>query len=327
MKRDKRRNDTKSIRKTRKASRRSIVQSLACLVVFCTTYALILPAITLERPTYCGIKEHTHSDKCYTMQLVCGQEEGEGHTHDDSCYTEHQNLICGLEESEGHTHTDECYQTYDNLICELEENEEHTHGPECYEQVTELVCPLEETEGHTHTEACYETVRELSCTLEESKGHTHTEKCYEKVLTCKKEEHEHSLQCYADPKADLETQAQWEETLPKKEELTGVWAEDLLKVAESQLDYKESDRNYQVVDEEPMGYTRYGAYLGMPYEDWCAMFIEFCLHYADIPKEDMPRASSCSKWEKLLTKNDMFLKAEDGRPEPGDLVFFDIDEY
>ena len=320
--------DLKRGRKAQKHRRRRIVQSLACLVVFCTTYALILPAITLEKPAYCGFKEHKHSDKCYTQELLCEKEEGEGHTHSDDCYTEHQNLICGLEETEGHTHTDECFQTYDNLICELEENEEHTHGPECYEQVTELVCGLEETEGHTHTEACYETVRELSCGLEESKGHTHTEKCYKKVLTCKLEEHEHTLACYSNPEADLETQAQWEATLPKEEELTGIWADDLLKVAESQLDYKESDRNYLVVDDDvTMGYTRYGAWYGMPYEDWCAMFIEFCLHYAGIPKADMPRAASCTKWVRLLTEKEMYMKAEDGRPEPGDLVFFDVDKY
>lgn len=41
-----------------------IVGILSCFVVFCTTYALILPAITMERTTYCG-KEHTHSPACY----------------------------------------------------------------------------------------------------------------------------------------------------------------------------------------------------------------------------------------------------------------------
>ncbi len=29
---------------------------------------------------------------------------------------------------------------------------------------------------------------------------------------------------------------------------------------------------------------------------------------------------------RLLTEKDMYLKAEDGRPEPGDLVFFDVDK-
>ncbi len=327
MEREMRRPDQRKSRRAKKYRRRRIVQSLACLVVFCTTYALILPAITLEKPSYCGFKEHKHSDKCYTQELVCEKEEGKGHTHSDACYTEHQNLICGLEESEGHSHTDECYQTYDNLICDLEENEEHTHGPECYEQVTELVCQLEETEGHTHTDACYETVRELSCGQEEAEGHKHTKDCYKKVLTCKKEEHEHTLECYSNPKADIETQADWEKTLPKEEELTGVWADDLLKVAETQLNYVESSHNYKVADDDvTMGYTRYGAWYGMPYEDWCAMFIEFCLHYAGIPKTDMPRAASCTKWVRLLTEKEMYMKAEDGRPEPGDLVFFDVDK-
>ena len=36
------------------------VRFLSCVVVFCTTYALILPAITLEKPTICGMEEHEH---------------------------------------------------------------------------------------------------------------------------------------------------------------------------------------------------------------------------------------------------------------------------
>ena len=43
---------------------RKIVSTLACLVVFCTTYALILPAITMEGTALCGIEEHEHGDPC-----------------------------------------------------------------------------------------------------------------------------------------------------------------------------------------------------------------------------------------------------------------------
>lgn len=43
-----------------------VVTCLACVVVFCTTYALILPAITLEN-TGCEIPEHTHVQECYTQ--------------------------------------------------------------------------------------------------------------------------------------------------------------------------------------------------------------------------------------------------------------------
>ena len=43
------------------------VGALACAVVFCTVYALILPAITLEKTPQCGKTEHTHSEACYTQ--------------------------------------------------------------------------------------------------------------------------------------------------------------------------------------------------------------------------------------------------------------------
>ena len=42
-----------------------VVTVLAGVVVFCTTYALILPAITLEKQ--CDIPEHTHTDACYAQ--------------------------------------------------------------------------------------------------------------------------------------------------------------------------------------------------------------------------------------------------------------------
>ena len=43
-----------------RSKRRSIfkraVSILACTVMFCTTYALILPAITMEQATFCGLE-------------------------------------------------------------------------------------------------------------------------------------------------------------------------------------------------------------------------------------------------------------------------------
>ena len=41
------------------------VSCMACVVVFCTVYALILPAITLEKEPVCGLKEHVHTEECY----------------------------------------------------------------------------------------------------------------------------------------------------------------------------------------------------------------------------------------------------------------------
>lgn len=88
-----------------------IVGTMACLVVFVTTYALILPAITMEKTTFCGLEEHQHTEKCYSRNLICGLSE-EGRIDEDTG---------------GHIHTEDCYETV--LTCPLEE---HVHGEACY---------------------------------------------------------------------------------------------------------------------------------------------------------------------------------------------------
>ena len=42
-----------------------VVVSLSCVVVFCTVYALILPAITAKSEVFCGHEEHIHTNSCY----------------------------------------------------------------------------------------------------------------------------------------------------------------------------------------------------------------------------------------------------------------------
>ena len=49
---------------------RKAVRLLACLVVFCTTYALILPAITMEQTYYCGIEDHEHTEECKMESML-----------------------------------------------------------------------------------------------------------------------------------------------------------------------------------------------------------------------------------------------------------------
>lgn len=85
---------------------KKIVSLLSCLVVFCTTYALILPAVTLDgqASVTCGLSEHQHSDSCYSSETTCGQEAGEGHTHTADCCTSVP--TCNQTE---HTHSDACY--------------------------------------------------------------------------------------------------------------------------------------------------------------------------------------------------------------------------
>ena len=81
-----------SVRKKRQTRRRRIVTGLACVVVFCTVYALILPAITMEKGA-CEIPEHTHTRECYSQVLsvektvpVCNEKMLGLHKHDVTCY-------------------------------------------------------------------------------------------------------------------------------------------------------------------------------------------------------------------------------------------------
>lgn len=311
---------------------KKIVSTLAAITVFCTTYALILPAITVNSDTYCGKEEHTHSDDCYTMELICGLEEGavseartetitktviesvlvdEGHVHSDACYTVESNLVCGIEESEAEVDED------GNVI-----SEGHTHTAECYEEVRTLTCGQEERDPvYEEKEVEVEEVVEIPAET----GHVHTEECYKKTLICTKEEHEHSDECFSNPTLDLETAADWEKTLPKEDELTGVWAEDVLTIAKSQLGYRESSRNFKVYDGERKGYTRYGAMFGVPYGDWCAMFIQFCMHYAEVDTRLMPASPGVPTWVRNVKKIDNYFAAEEYVPNVGDIVFFDWD--
>ncbi|MCI6646023.1 MAG: hypothetical protein MSH16_00075, partial [Oscillospiraceae bacterium] len=146
----------------RKRRWHQIVTGLACVVVFCTVYALILPAITLENQD-CPLPEHTHTPDCYTQvtsaarqELICPLEETEGHAHTDACYDETGELVCQLEESEGHVHTDACYALVEEpvdtelLTCTIPEDENHTHTALCY-GTWELTCGMEE---HEHTQVC-----------------------------------------------------------------------------------------------------------------------------------------------------------------------------
>ena len=127
------------------------VGALACVVVFCTTYALILPAITLER-TVCGQEEHTHTEECYApaqaetlRELICTRESLGVHTHTEDCYDQEGNLLCGYADYIVHTHDENCYDADGRLICWLPELEEHIHTAECYAPGETVVID----EGHT----------------------------------------------------------------------------------------------------------------------------------------------------------------------------------
>ena len=298
------------------------VSILACLVVFCTVYALILPALTAEADTYCGKEEHTHTEDCYKDKLICGKEEGQGaHQHTDDCYREVEALVCQTPESEGHQHTDACYTEEQVLTCtNTKEGHVHSEFEGCYTTEKKLTCGMEEGEGaHHHTAECYEKKKELICGQEENDGHRHTAECYEKELICGKEEHTHTLACYSNPDADVENGDVWQTTVSSVT-LTGNWGADLAAIAQTQTGYTESTANYAVAEDGQTihGYTRYGAWANDPYRDnWSAQFADFCLSYAGVPTSAVPQNSDCSAWN--YTNPDGYM------PKTGDLLLLDTD--
>ena len=134
----------------RNSIRRKLVRFLGCVVVFCTTYALILPAITQEKATFCGIKEHIHDINCYIQLeeaqqsvLICTEPEIQYHSHSEECYVIQH----------GHSHDENCFALQEpELVCGLDEALAHIHSDECYGAGDELLCPI--TENHSHGESC-----------------------------------------------------------------------------------------------------------------------------------------------------------------------------
>lgn len=294
-----------------------------------------------SRELSCGIdSDHSHTDACYEWEqvlscdlptdsaedaqpeLVCTKPEIVLHRHTPDCFDAGGNLICGQTQILEHRHSDACFETVaepvdtGKLTCT---DTAHVHTARCY-GTWELVCGQEE---HTHSEACtaVESEEPVFCGKE---PHTHGEACRDEQgeLTCTLEEHTHSLACYADPTADVETAEIWEQTFVGVT-LTGNWRQDTLAIAETQLGYAESTKNYVVAEdgETVKGYTRYGAWCEEPYGDWNTMFLTFCLHYAGV--EGVPPDRDCGGW--VTSWADAFEPAQSHTPAVGDLVLFDRD--
>lgn len=307
----------------------------------------------------CGLEEseeHRHDESCYetSRELTCGIDSD--HSHTDACYEWEQVLSCDLPTDSAedaqpvlvctkpeivlHRHTPDCFDADGNLICGQAQILEHQHSDACFETVAEpvdtgtLTCT---DTAHVHTARCYGTWK-LVCGQEEhthseackpeetvfcgKDAHTHGEACRNEngELVCGTEEHTHSLACYADPGADVETAELWEQTFAGVT-LTGNWRQDTLAIAETQLGYAESTKNYVVAEdgETVKGYTRYGAWCGEPYGDWNVMFLTFCLHYAGVEGVDR----DCGGW--VTSWADAFEPAQSHTPAVGDLVLFDRD--
>ena len=299
-----------------KQRRSAIVLVLSAVVSLNVFWGLRQPGLTLAGDAACGIQEHIHNDECYTRTLICELPE-DAHVHTESCYTtrfteqqEQLKLVCTQTE-DPHVHGEACYATQ---LADAQKN-------------LQLIC-AESTQSHIHTDICYELVTTdpivetvLTCSLPET-AHIHDDACYIQECHCELEEHIHSVDCYSDETADVETLLDWQNMFAGYP-FTGDLREDLVGIAKTQVGYAESKRNFQIGDDGIRhGYTRYGAWYGTPYRDWSAAFVSFCLNYAEADPEQTPgnigAKAMAEQWKNL----GRFAPAGEYVPVAGDLVFF-----
>ena len=159
-----------------------------------------------------------------------------------------------------------------------------------------------------------------SCGYQE---HQHTDECNQNG--CGMAEHIHSLSCYSNPSADVETAEIWEASMPN--DLGKYWSENLARIAISQLGMTESENNYIVADdgETKQGITRYGQWYGNPHGDWSAMFVAFCLHYADVPQDAIPWSPGVYNMMQLCADKEILSQPDDHVGMNGNILFLDTD--
>ena len=254
------------------------------------------------------------------------------HEHTDDCYTEVQTLTCMEEE---HVHDDDCFDPEDgSLICD---KFEHTHDESCYTTEYELTCGLEEGELVEQVVEPTQSAALAAMAVAEPVAlapmvdtvepiyHHHTDACYEEVLTCPLPEHHHTVACLSDTSADLETPEEWQ-AANAEAVMTGNWAEDLVSVAQTQLGYEQSEKNFEIDPADGVTlryYSRYGQSYGNPYGEWDVMFLSYCLKYAGIPQSAIPQEASVLALRSSMSDMDWLLDGEDGSAaDVGDIVIY-----
>ena len=279
----------------------------------------------------CTLEDHDHAEGCFAEEpLVCQIPETDGHAHGEGCYTVTE-IPCTETTPAEHIHDENCYQIIDTLTCGQEEIDtaqlqvvEHIHTEGCLVvRESTLICGLEE---HTHETACY-SVEEAPAVDDKylcgCAVHTHSEACEE---DCSIPEHIHEAACLVaelDLNADVETEKDWMRSVSGMTR-TGNWPADVVAVAETQLGYRESSKNLILKGDDLKGYTRYGAWYGDPYGDWCAMYASFCLRYAGVV--EYPLEAGVDRWIEALTEAGYYASAGQYAAKPGDLIFFDQDQ-
>ena len=210
--------------------------------------------------------------------------------------------------------------------------EEHVHSDACYTEV--LICGYEDEAPESPADSAEEEDEAPEPPADAAEeggdaaptGHSHTADCYQKVLTCTVPEHTHTLECLADLTADVESPADWD---GQSAGVSSFWSDAMTEIAQRQLGYTESARNFTVdmaMGEAPAQthhYTRYGDWYGNPYGNWDVMFVAFCQHYAGIPEDIIPQCASLLQLRtELGNTHPEYITPGGSAAAPGDIVLY-----
>ena len=136
----------------------------------------------------------------------------------------------------------------------------------------------------------------------------------------------HHTQVSAWPKqADVETAEEWQAAANVA--LNGNWAEDLLTVAKSQLDYQQSRNKNQKLDVEGGPWRDYSRALMVPgwqplTHTWDVMFLSYCLHFAGVPQTVVPQRAGVMALHSDLRGSQWLTDADGSTARPGDIVIY-----
>ncbi|MDO4615443.1 MAG: hypothetical protein Q4B15_07425 [Lachnospiraceae bacterium] len=126
-----------------------------------------------------------------------------------------------------------------------------------------------------------------------------------------------------EPEIEMESSEEWERELDLLTLTDDDWVENFVRIAASQLGYRENELTEAELESGyTQGWTRYGVWYGLPYEEWNTYFVDFCLYYAEVAGISFePEAAD---WIYELGKDEMYTEPEDAEPKRGDLIFLDL---